>query len=151
MENIATIWSRAVKRRSMPLPSTWLVAVMFGSPATAGSHGFALTPYVGKPLQSSAVPQLCFDSRAGLLCPGCQHLSAESEVRTERQRGGRVRDREKSQAKGNERESWHFQTLSSVEPFRGFNVIFGLWNCALFLFLNKKAAEGRAWQTKEGI
>lgn len=51
------------------------------------------------------------------------------------------------EGKGGLRESWHFQTVISVEPFRGFNVIFGLWIFGLFSLLNKKTAESK-WARK---
>ena len=84
-------------------------------------------------------------------CVWAVSTSQLKENDRERERGREGRDGGVSGTRrvggGGLQESWHFQTIISVEPFRGFNVIFGLWIFALFSF-EQKATESD-WGGKE--
>lgn len=88
----------------------------------------ALAPCVGN-LCTALLPLWQLHNRAGLLCLGCQHLSAERKREGGKESERALRHRERKG--GGHWEGWHFETVISVEPLRGFNVIFGLWIFAL--------------------
>lgn len=102
----------------------------------------ALTPYVAN-LYTAPLPLWQLHNRAGLLCLGCQHLSAERKSE-----GGKGSSQAQAE-KGGHQEGWHFETVISVEPFRRFNVIFGLRSSALWTKFSK-AVEGEGENSTAG-
>ena len=91
---------------------------------------FALVPYVGNPFAPLPLWLLELDY--------CVWAVSTSQLKESERGGG-----EEISGIGRGRECWHFQIIS-VEPFWGFNVIFGLWIFALF------AIEQKVLQSKRG-
>lgn len=78
-----------------------LVAAFFCADAMMRRPLSALTPYVGN-LYTAPLPLWQLHNRAGLLCLGCQHLSAERKSE-----GGKGSSQAQAE-KGGHQEGWHF-------------------------------------------
>lgn len=78
-----------------------LLAALFGFRCHDATPRSALTPYVGN-LYTAPLPLWQVHNGAGLLCLGCQHLSAERKSE-----GGKGSSQAQAE-KGGHQEGWHF-------------------------------------------